>query len=78
MALFSLAPPSHQTFIALNFRRTKALLHPFPALLRRIPSIRVASFRTIMCVSLFDLTNSAYSSPCVAAFLSSILPQPCR
>ncbi|KAL1313762.1 hypothetical protein HN51_040390 [Arachis hypogaea] len=31
-----------------------------------------------MCVSLFDLATSACSSPCVAAFLSSILPQLCR
>ncbi|KAL1326231.1 hypothetical protein AAHE18_13G214000 [Arachis hypogaea] len=31
-----------------------------------------------MCVSLFDLVTGACSSPCVAAFLSSILPQLCR
>nr|XP_029143381.1 peroxisomal nicotinamide adenine dinucleotide carrier isoform X1 [Arachis hypogaea] len=31
-----------------------------------------------MCISLFDLSTSACSSPCVAAFLSSILPQLCR
>ncbi|RYR06673.1 hypothetical protein Ahy_B05g073978 isoform B [Arachis hypogaea] len=77
----SLAPPSHRTSITLNFHCTEALSHPFPVLLRRTPSVglaRVAPLRTLMCVSLFDLTTSTCSSPCVAAFLSSILPQLCR
>ncbi|XLT51425.1 hypothetical protein HN873_044029 [Arachis hypogaea] len=77
----SLAPPSHRTSIALNFHRTEALSYPFPVILRRTPSVslaRVAPFRTLMCVSLFDLVTGACSSPCVAAFLSSILPQLCR
>ncbi|RYQ79183.1 hypothetical protein Ahy_Scaffold6g107884 isoform B [Arachis hypogaea] len=81
----NLAPPSHRTSIALNFHRPcshRSLpSHPFPVLLRRTPSVglaRIAPVRTLMCVSLFDLATSACSSPCVAAFLSSILPQLCR
>ncbi|XLT32068.1 hypothetical protein HN873_063360 [Arachis hypogaea] len=38
----------------------------------------IAPFQTLMCVSLFDLATSACSFPCVAVFLSSILPQLCR
>ncbi|XLU74285.1 hypothetical protein S245_033338, partial [Arachis hypogaea] len=74
-----------QTSIALNFHRPcshRSLpSHPFPVLLRRTPSIglaRIAPFQTLMCVSLFDLATSACSFPCVAVFLSSILPQLCR
>ncbi|KAL4286773.1 hypothetical protein AHAS_Ahas19G0119700 [Arachis hypogaea] len=80
-AALDLALPSHRTSIALNFRRTEALLHPFLVLLRRALSVglaHVAPFRTLTCVSLFDLATSAYSSPCVPVFLSLILPQPCR
>ncbi|XP_020979582.1 uncharacterized protein LOC110272103 [Arachis ipaensis] len=81
----SLAPPAHRTSIALNFHRPCSHCslpsHPFPVFLRRNPSIglaRIAPFRTLMCVSLFDIATSACSFPCVAVFLSSILPQLCR
>ncbi|XP_057739804.1 uncharacterized protein LOC130956866 [Arachis stenosperma] len=76
----SLAPPSHRTSIALNFHGTEALSYPLLVLLCHTPSVglvRIAPFRTLMCVSLFDLATSACSSPFVAAFLSSILPQLC-
>ncbi|QHO39066.1 AP2-like ethylene-responsive transcription factor SNZ [Arachis hypogaea] len=71
-----------QTSIALNFYRPcshRSLpSHPFPVLLRRTPSVSLAPFRTLMCVCLFDLATNACSFPCVAVFLSSILPQLCR
>ncbi|RYR08642.1 hypothetical protein Ahy_B05g076438 [Arachis hypogaea] len=74
-----------QTSIAFNFHRPYSHRslpsHPFPVLLRPTPSVglaRIAPFQTLMCVSLFDLATSACSFPCVAVFLSSILPQLCR